>query len=74
MTQDKPDQSRPDLRRNQQDKRGRYSELDAATTPASGAAVEHAFVGAELAAERAHDETEEALKRAAGNDRRHAER
>ena len=49
------------------------SAADAAMTPATGAPVQHAFAGAALAAEgRAGgaSETDEAIKRAAGNDRR----
>ena len=48
------------------------AELDAATWPASGAAVHHARVGAELAGENASDgtETADAIKRAAENDGR----
>ena len=47
--------------------------VNSATTPATGAPVQHAFAGAELAAQgRAGgaSETEDAIKRAAGNDRR----
>ena len=49
------------------------SAADAAMTPATGAPVQHALAGAELAAEgRAGgvSETDEAIKRAAGSDRR----
>jgi hypothetical protein len=49
------------------------SAADSAITPTSGAPIQHAFAGAELAAEdRAGgaSETDEALKRVAGNDRR----
>ena len=51
----------------------RKAETDAAMTPASGAPVQHAYAGAELAAEgRAGEqsETADAIKRAAGNARR----
>ncbi len=51
----------------------RESETRSAMTPSSGAPVQHAFAGAELAAESragGASETDEAIKRAAGNDRR----
>ena len=54
-------------------RRRRKGEFDTASQPASGAAVQHARVGAELSGEgRAYDqsETAEAIKRAAENDGR----
>ena len=57
-------------------KRGRNrgkAAVDSAMTPATGAPVQHALAGADLAAEGpagGASETEEAIKRAAGNDRR----
>jgi hypothetical protein len=65
--------SRPTLNGQDDAARRRKSTIDAATTPASEAPVQNAFAGAELtSAGRAEDdsETAEALKRAAGNDRR----